>query len=81
MMATQVTSTQQVVVTETAANVIELQAVGPQGPPGVTTLANLSDVDASGTTDRSLLIYNAAQQKWISSGQTTVEEVLNCGNF
>lgn len=32
-MATEITTTQQVVVTETAVNVIELSTPGPQGPP------------------------------------------------
>jgi|688.fasta_scaffold731549_2 hypothetical protein len=33
-MATEITTTQQVLVTETALNVIELITPGPQGPPG-----------------------------------------------
>ena len=91
----QVSSTGQVVVTEVDAQVIEvtsptapltveIQTSGPQGhqgPAGVTTLSALSDVDATGTANRSLLIYDATQQKWVSSAQTTVDEVLNGGNF
>jgi hypothetical protein len=33
-MATEITSINQVVVTETAANVVEVQVPGPQGPSG-----------------------------------------------
>lgn len=33
-MATEITSINQVVVTETAANVVEVQVPGPQGPAG-----------------------------------------------
>lgn len=33
-MATEITTTNQVVVTETATNVIEVQVAGPQGPAG-----------------------------------------------
>ena len=36
-MATEITSTNQVVVTETAANVVEVQVPGPQGPSGEAT--------------------------------------------
>lgn len=36
-MATEITTTQQVVVTETAVNVIELSTPGPQGPPATSS--------------------------------------------
>ncbi len=89
----EVTSTGQVVVTEVAAQTIEVVSptapltveIHTQGPQGsaapVYGLGELVDVDTTAAANRSLLIYDAAQQKWISSAQTTVEEVLNGGNF
>lgn len=53
-MATEITTTQQVVVTETAINVIELSTPGPQGPP------------ATGTGSGSLTFIQATQP---SAGQ------------
>jgi hypothetical protein len=54
---------------------------GPQGPPGVTQLNALQDVDATGLANRSMLVWDATQDRWVANNQTTVEEVLNGGNF
>lgn len=81
-----------VVVREVEANVVELQAPsqpavvevvtpGPQGPPGTTSLAGLTDVNVGAVANRSTLIYDAITNKWIGSSQTTIDEVLNGGNF
>ena len=54
---------------------------GPPGPAGSTTMAGMNDVDISAVANRSTLIYDATQQKWIGNTETTVEEILNGGNY
>lgn len=70
--------------TQQAPETIETGVVGPQGPPGPvgsSTLAGLTDVDSTLATNRSTLIYDAATGKWKANPNTTVDEVLNGGNF
>lgn len=47
----------------------EVIAVGIQGPAGsaITTLGNISDIDASTKTEGSLLVYKVNTQKWTST--------------
>ncbi len=54
---------------------------GPQGPAGPGAMTDLVDVDITAVTNRSTLIYDAGQQKWIGNVDTTVDEILNGGNF
>lgn len=57
---------------------------GPPGPPGesgVTELNALNDVDVSEIQDRSMLVYDAMHGLWVANSRTTVDEVLNGGNF
>lgn len=46
---------------------------GPQGPSGNITTA--ADVDASGLTDGSLLIYNDGINKWVASTDLTKQSM------
>lgn len=91
----EVIGTQQVLVTETAVNVIELTApsqpavvevatAGPQGAPGVsgvTTLEALSDVNTVNKVDKSLLIYDSATLKWVGSDANTAITLTDGGNW
>lgn len=66
------------------AQLIRVVSEGPQGPqglPGVTTLNELEDVDVSLLSNRSTLVYDASSGKWVGSPDTTVDEILNGGNF
>lgn len=56
---------------------------GPPGPPGpqAESLASLSDVDIGDAVDKSVLLYSAAEQKFIANSTTTTIEILNGGNF
>lgn len=54
---------------------------GPAGPPGAAELSAMTDVDTTNVTDKSMLIYDSIYSKWIASPDTTVDEVLNGGNF
>ena len=58
-------------------------AQGPQGvagPAGATTVAALSDVDATGLTNGALLIYNNQLGLWKASKSLT-EQTLECGQY
>lgn len=81
-----------VVVREIEANIVELQAPaqpavvevitpGPQGPPGTTTLAGLSDVNTSGKVDQSVLYYDSASGQWRGDDINTVITITDGGNF
>lgn len=55
---------------------------GPQGPAGGSVpLSALSDVDASGVTDKSVLYYDASVSKFKADAIWTIPEVTNGGNF
>ena len=55
-------------------------AQGPQGIPGATSLATVTDVDLTGLTDGGLLVYNAQVAMW---KPTTVldKQVLESGQY
>lgn len=48
---------------------------------GVVSLNEMSNVSAENITDRSVLVWNEAQQKWIADATTTTDEIVNGGNF
>lgn len=54
---------------------------GPAGPSGATSLSQLTDVDVDAVANKSTLIYSSSQERWIASPDTTVDEILNGGNF
>lgn len=82
-----------IVISETTATVITVEVPGPEGPPGPqgppgsqgepgpSELKLLTDVDLTNITNKSMLIYNSTLEKWTAGPDTTVDEVLNGGNF
>lgn len=54
---------------------------GPAGPAGVASLAEMIDVDVAAAANRSTLVYDTTLGKWVGSPYTTVDEILNGGNF
>jgi hypothetical protein len=76
-----------IVISDPITTVITVEVPGPEGPPGPqgepgpSELKLLTDVDSTNITNKSMLIYDAALEKWIASPDTTVDEVLNGGNF
>lgn len=88
----EITSTGQVLVTEVAQQVIELQTPaapatvevqtqGPQGATAVYGLGALSDVDISGKVNQSVLYYDAASGKWKGDSLETILTLTDGGNF
>jgi hypothetical protein len=91
----EIIGTQQVLVAETAVNVIELTApsqpavvevatAGPQGAPGtsgVSTLAALSDVDVTQKVDKSILYFDAGGDKWLGDDINTLVTITDGGHF
>jgi hypothetical protein len=91
----ELTTTQQVLVTEVSTNAIEVvvpsqSAVvavvteGPQGPQGPAAVANLyemDDVNVAGKVDKSVLYYDAASAKWKGDDINTVVTLTDGGAF
>jgi len=84
------TSISQAVVTinevsvDTTPVVIETGIVGPQGPKGsdgYLNLVQMEDVDADNRVDKSVLVYNAAQEKFVASPVWIVTTLTDGGNF
>ena len=84
--------TQQVIVHETAAQVIEVVApaqpavvevttTGPQGPAGVTTLGTLEDVNTSAKVNQSVLDYDASSGLWRGDDINTITTITDGGSF
>lgn len=68
----------------TTPTVIETGIVGPQGAKGsdgYLNLVQLEDVDADTRVDKSVLVYNAAQEKFVASPVWTVTTLTDGGNF
>lgn len=87
----EVTGTQQVVVTEVTANVVEVAApavpavvqvttVGPQGP-ALSSLNDIGDVDTSAKVNQSVLYYDSATGMWLGNDVNTVITITDGGNF
>ena len=89
----QVTTTDQVLVTEVSAQAIELQAptapatveIQTQGPQGVAgpsaPFSSLSDVDATGKVDKSVVYYDSASSKNKVDNIYTVLTLTDGGAF
>jgi hypothetical protein len=65
----------------TRPNLIELRTPGPQGPPGVTSLNGLSDVNVSGKADKSVLYFDSAQGVWLGNDINTISSITDGGNW
>lgn len=55
-------------------------AQGPQGIPGASTVAELTDIDKTNLQDGSLLVYSTQTAKW----KTTIvldKQALECGQY
>lgn len=87
----EVIGTQQVLVTETAVNVIELTApsqpavvevatVGPQGP-ALSTLNDIGDVDTTGKVNQSVLYYDTDTGLWLGNDINTIVSITDGGNW
>lgn len=62
--------------------IVELGVRGPQGPYGSPSrLDLLEDVDTSGKIDKSILVYNASQGKFIVDQNNTTQTIADGGNF
>lgn len=67
--------------------VIEVGIVGPQGPQGdqgpagSNALANLTDVDVSLKTDKSVVYYDENVDKFIANSIHTIITLVDGGNF
>lgn len=88
----QVVGTQQVVIQETAAQVVEVispaqpavvevATAGPQGVGGVTTLAALEDVNTTGKVNQSVLYYDANSGNWRGDDINTITTITDGGSF
>lgn len=57
---------------------------GPQGPPGIGSLSALSDlldVDIDNPVAKSTLLYDTLSSTWKANPDTSLDEILNGGNF
>jgi hypothetical protein len=54
---------------------------GPAGPAGSTTLAALTDVDITNKVDKSILVYNQDQSKFIADDANTLVTLTDGGSF
>lgn len=93
--AIEVNGTQQVVIAETAINVVELSVPstpavvevttsGPQGPQGPAAVANLyemQDVNVGAKANQSILYYDSASGKWKGDSINTVLSLVDGGNW
>lgn len=69
---------------DTTPVVVETGIVGPQGPKGsdgYLNLVQMEDVDAVNRVDKSVLVYNATQEKFVASSIWTVTTLTDGGNF
>lgn len=89
----EVVSTGQVLVTQVTEQAIEVQApgaplvvevatAGPQGPDGgVSTLAELNDVDTTQRVNKSVLYYDGDLSLWKGDDINTVISLTDGGSF
>jgi len=88
----EVLSTGQVLLTEVAAQVIEITTPsapavvevvteGPIGPPYITYLAQLDDVNTSERVGGSVLVYDEETSQWVGNDVNTVVTLTDGGNF
>lgn len=81
-MATEITTTNNVLVTETAQNVVEVKVPGPQGPAAPAYgLGDLTDVDTSAKVANSVLYYDPSSGMWLGNDINTVTTLTDGGNF
>lgn len=93
--AIEINGTQQVVITETAINavelavpaapaVVEVSTTGPQGPQGPAAVSNLyemQDVNINSKVNQSVLYYDSASGKWKGDSIYTVLSLVDGGNW
>jgi hypothetical protein len=49
--------------------VLTIAEQGPPGPSGIQNISDALDVDSSGKTDGSVLVYSNQNQKWVATTQ------------
>lgn len=65
-------------------SIIETGAVGPQGPAGsdgYTNLVDMNDVNALNRVDKSVLVYDATEEKFVANAIHTVVTITDGGSF
>lgn len=66
-----------IVVSQDTAQVI---VTGIMGPPGSTTIANMTDVDKTELTDGAVLVYKAQTAVWKATNRLD-SQILEAGQF
>lgn len=75
-----VTETQVVISQPDTRETIVSGLLGPPGPRGASTLADLDDVELSTLVSGSVLVYDTSTQKWIPKTLLNQQQV-DCGEF
>lgn len=69
--------TTQVVHTPVTTQII---AGGMQGPPAVSTIANIADVDLTNLVNGGILVYNSSNSKWAATNKLE-NQIFESGQF
>jgi len=69
------------VVTESDGSFVVVTGImGPAGQDGITDLSQAQDLDLTGLSDGSLLVYNSSSSKWQAT-QRLDKQILEAGQF
>lgn len=75
-----VTETQVVVSQPETREIIVSGLLGPPGPRGASTIADMDDVNLNTLASGSVLVYDTVTRKWISKTLLNQQQV-DCGEF